>query len=205
MTTTDRALARGELTIIRPFTRSDVDEWSRWPRHPDPLFQDYNSPQLSPVEADLWYDERLARRDHAMYAIEADGALIGRLFLRHIDRHEGTSVLGIDLRSDMLGGGYGTDALRAFLRYYFGELGFRALKLDVAGYNFRAQRVYEKLGWERTGEHWTSWPSIFLPNVYEDPALEAARPFVRTSPGTISVRHFDMVLTRERWLARSGE
>ncbi len=198
----DRGLiARGSITGIRRFSRRDVDQWCRWPKHQDPLFQDYNPPDMDERERDLWYAERLARPDHAMFAIvDEEGELIGRLFLRQVNPDARSAVLGIDLRSDVLNRGYGTDALGAFLEYYFDEMGYDTLYLDVAAYNRRAQRVYEKLGWRYTREHWNTYRAGFLPDVFGDPRFEPVRRYFRAGLGTISVLHYDMVLTRQRWL-----
>lgn len=196
----NRPVARGRRVAIRRFTRADVDEWSAWPDHEDPLFRDYNTPRMSPRERDLWYAERSARPDHAMYAIvDANDRLVGRLFLRQIDQAKRSAVLGIDLRSDRLNEGMGTDALRAFTGYYFATMGADVLKLDVAAYNYRAQKVYERLGWVYVGERWNTYPSVFMPNVFTDPRLEAVRKYFRPGPGSVSVLHYDMELTRERW------
>lgn len=198
-------VASGELTSIRPFTRGDVDEWCAWPQHSDPLFHDYNSPNMSPRERDFWYAEKLSRSDHAMYAIEDfEGNLVGRLFLRLIDRREQSAVLGVDLRSDKLNQGYGTDAMQTFLRYFFCTLDFDLLKLDVAAYNYRAQRVYEKLGFVYTGERWNTYPSVFMPGVWTDPAFTPVRRFFRPGAGTVSVVHHDMELSKRRWEERQG-
>lgn len=200
MSATVNLLGLGQRVGIRFFSRSDVDDWATWPDHHDALFRDYNSPDLSPRDRDLWFAERLARPDHAMYAIvNLDGELIGRLFLRQVDKTRLSAVLGVDLRSDMLDAGYGTDALRCFNTYYFATLGYKVLKLDVAGYNCRAQRVYEKLGWVHTGEHWNTYPSIFAPEVFTDPQYEPVRKYFRSGQDTVSVLHYDMMLCRERW------
>lgn len=204
----DTALMTGEKTMIRYFTRGDVDEWCDWPQHNDMLYRDYNSPKMSPRERDFWYAERISRSDHAMFAIgDLERNLIGRLFLRLINRSERSAVLGVDLRSDLLDRGLGTDALRAFLRYFFCVMDFRTLKLDVAGYNYRAQRVYEKLGFVHTGERWNTYPWIFMPEVFSDPQYAPVRGFFRSGPGAISVLHYDMELTKEAWeviTAREG-
>lgn len=196
-------LATGERVTIRRFTRADVDEWVAWPNHADPLFQDYNSPDLSRSERDVWYADRAARPDHAMFAIaDLDGQFLGRLFLRQMDANAGSAVLGIDLRADLLGQGLGTDALRAFCRYYFTGMGYRVLRLDHAAFNRRAQRVYEKLGWVRTGEHWSTYPWGQLPDVFTDPRFAPIRDCFRRTNGAPSVLHYDMELTRERWEQR---
>jgi RimJ/RimL family protein N-acetyltransferase len=195
-------VVRGDRVAIRRFTRADVDQWVAWPRHTDPLFQDYNAPHLSPRERDLWFADRIARPDHAMFAIvDGDDGLIGRLFLRQMTPSQASAVLGVDLRPDAIGQGIGTEALRLFCRYYFCEMGYRVLKLDVAAYNARAQRVYEKLGWVFTGDRWNTYPSVFMPDIGRDPRFDAIRRHFRTSPGSVSVLHHDMELRRERWEA----
>lgn len=195
-----RVVARGKRLLIRHFMRTDVDEWCDWPQHKDPLFRDYNPPRMSARERDLWYADRRSRPDVALFAIEGcSGRLLGRLFLRQMSEVQGSAVLGVDLRSDILGQGYGTEALRAFNRYYFCEMGYRELKLDVAGYNYRAQRVYTNLGWVPVEGHWSTYPSIILPDVFQLSEYEPIRQFFRAGPGSISIYHHDMELTVERW------
>ena len=198
-------LATGERTSIRRFTRRDVDEWVCWPLHQDPLFQDYNPPRMSPAERDLWYSERLARPDHAMFAVlDSDQRLIGRLFLRQINQPAGSAVVGIDLRSDRLEQGLGTDALATFMHYYFTVMRFAVLKLDVAAYNVRAQKVYEKLGFVYVGEHWNTYPAALFTNLSSDPRYEAIKNAFRHGPGALSILHYDMQLTKARWAERQA-
>lgn len=201
----EKLLAHGKRTTIRHFSRGDVDAWCSWPRHTDPLFQDYNTIRMTPRERDLWYSERLTRPDHEMYAIlDEEGTLIGRLFLRRINRSEQSAVMGVDLRSDKLEHGYGTDALAAFNHYFFMVREFQTLKLDVAAYNFRAQHVYEKLGWQYVGSHWNTYPASFMREVFRSPRYENIRRYFKQGPGYVSIMHYDMALARERWLERQN-
>ncbi len=84
---------------------------------------------------------------------------------------------------------------------------YRVLKLDVAGYNYRAQRLYTKLGWVPVGEHWSTYPSIILPDVFHLAEYEGIRQFFRAGAGSISIYHHDMELTVERWqeIGETGE
>lgn len=199
----ENLIAQGKKVGIRPFSRGDVDEWCAWPDHPDPLFRDYNTPRMTERERDMWYSSHLMRPGHEMYAlVDANGQLIGRLFLRQINTAEKSAVMGVDLRSDRLERGYGKDALAAFCRYFFLEREFEIFKLDVAAYNFRAQHVYEKIGWEYTGHHWNTYPSSFMSQVFTDPKYERIRRYFKLGPGYVSILHYDMVLTRNRWLER---
>jgi diamine N-acetyltransferase len=152
---TRQYLVVGELSRIRRFTRRDVDRWLAWPNHPDPLYSPYNRLAMPDPLRDAWYDDLVHRQAQIPFAVDDfQGAMIGRIFLRFINRVDGGSVLGIDFDPRYVGQGYGTDALRAFMGYYFGELGFRRLLLSVAAYNARARRSYERCGFCYLSTHW---------------------------------------------------
>src|SRR6266536_1319259 len=126
-------LVDGRLTRMRHFTRRDVDRWLDWPRHVDPLYSTYNPLSMAHPLRDAWYDDLVRRQGQIPFAADDfDGHMIGRIFLRFVNREQGTSVLGIDFDPRFVGRGYGTDALAAFLGYYFGPLGFDRLMLSVA-------------------------------------------------------------------------
>ena len=50
-----RILAEGEKTMLREFTRADVDRWLEWPRHADPLFAVFNPPAMSVRQRDSYW------------------------------------------------------------------------------------------------------------------------------------------------------
>lgn len=52
---------------------------------------------------------------------------------------------------DYWGKGYGTDAMRVFMRYAFEEMNLHRLTLRVFGFNQRAIRSYEKCGFVHEG------------------------------------------------------
>jgi diamine N-acetyltransferase len=148
-------LAAGDRTRIRRFTRRDVDRWLAWPKHADPLYSPYNPLPMTGSLRDAWYDDLVQRQAQLPFAVDdLGGNMIGRIFLRFINRVEGGAVLGIDFDPRHVGQGYGTDALCAFLGYYFGPLGFRRLLLSVAAYNVRARRSYERCGFTYLDTHW---------------------------------------------------
>ena len=188
-------LAFGRQTRIRMFTRRDVDRWLTWPRHDDPLYTGYNPRPMDGALRDAWYDDLVHRQGQLPFAIEAlDRRMIGRLFLRHVRRAEGSSVLGIDLDPSVLGLGYGTDALRAFLGYYFGPAGFRRLCLSVAAYNVRARRSYERCGFHYIGAHWERLSC--RADVLADPRFAEVRSVFRRGPRGLEALMHDMVVER---------
>ena len=148
-------LAAGKMTRIRRFTRADVDHWVGWPAHSDPLFEAYNPPSMSAGMRDAWFDDLVGRQAQLPFAVDDfDGLLIGRIFLRHRNRPEGSATLGIDLRPEFLNHGFGTDSLTAFMVYYFDALGFDRMYLSVAIFNGRALHLYERLGFRKVNEYW---------------------------------------------------
>jgi RimJ/RimL family protein N-acetyltransferase len=52
---------------------------------------------------------------------------------------------------DFWGRGFGTDTMDLLLQYGFLELSLYRITLGVHGYNTRAQRVYEKVGFKTEG------------------------------------------------------
>jgi RimJ/RimL family protein N-acetyltransferase len=56
------------------------------------------------------------------------------------------------------GRGYGTEATRLMMREAFERHGRDIVRLEVFDYNERAIRAYERVGFEKTGEH-TEYPS----------------------------------------------
>ncbi len=196
----NRVLAAGVKCVVRQFTRDDVDAWLAWPPHLDPLYQSSYPRPMNRYERDAWYYERLNRNDYMMFAVDdKQGRLAGLLTLRNIDRNRTHAVLGITLRPEALNYGIGTDSLWTFLSYYFDVLHFDAMILDVAAYNRRAQRVYEKCGFVYTGEHWGHFDDY---NVFIDDHYNGIRQYFRRHGAWIETLFYDMVLRRQDYYKR---
>lgn len=186
-------LAFGQRIVLRPMERRDIDERHTWPPFEDPLFANLNPKRLSKDERDRILERRLALRDWRWFTIlEAGGAMIGELAIRDIDDQKRSSRLGIHLRSDYVGKGYGTDAVNAFLEYFFRVLKYQTLYLDVAEHNRRAIRVYEKCGFRVIGRHLSVDRSGL--DIFGDPRFEEIRPYFEMHKGKVHVRFLDMVI-----------
>jgi len=194
-----RVLARGEKTILREFERADVDRWIAWPSHPDPLFSGYNPPNLSERQREVYYQQRRHSSDTRQYSVDnLNGEMVGRISLREIDWRLQASVLGISFHPERLGQGLGSDALWTFLHYYFVGLRMTTLFLDVAAFNRRAQRVYEKCGFQRCGQHWGE-AQTDLPGVFRKSDYDGIRHLFQWDCGLMRPLLVDMVLRRSAW------
>lgn len=101
---------------------------------------------------DRYFDEKQAP-DRVLFAILKDGAAVGELQLKQIDRRKKECTLSIHLQSDQVKGrGYGTQAERLALRYAFDVLGMEAVNADTVIKNTRSQHILEKLGFQHVGD-----------------------------------------------------
>ena len=143
----------------------------------------------------------LTGRSRRLYTVEDEGRRpIGSLTLRDIDGRR-SARLGITIGADFVSQGYGTEALRIFLDYYFGEMGFARLVLDVAATNLRAVRTYQALGFHSISEHYqsTNHPSYRI--LRQDSRYRHLQQYFRRMGTVYQVLFYDMALTREEWWA----
>jgi len=145
---------RGERVVLRHMVRADVDQMATWPLFDDPDLRWANLELAYPSDRDSYFERGRSASSRRRYVIldEAD-TIVGTIGLRNLDFETGEGTLGIIIRADAVGQGYGTDAVRALVRYSFEVLRLRRLLLDVALSNARARRVYDKLGFVPIGEH----------------------------------------------------
>lgn len=187
---------RGDKVIIRPMVSEDVGKMEAWRPSTDPLNSLWNGPSHS-SDNYIRFQVQADDPSRRWYAVEdLAGRLIGRLSLRHISRRK-SARLGITLGADYVGQGHGTDALRTFLAYYFRELGFEALYLDVAAPNKRAIRCYEKCGFEYVGSHYQGAGSDGRLAFLKDEKYHDIRRFFKKKKGRNVVLFYDMKIVKE--------
>ena len=178
---------KGPRVTIRPLTKTDLDVMSTWATFDDPLYRLFDWPGRPFLDNSLWFAELMRDKTRVYYAVEnREGVLIGRISLRQIRGHD-SARLGIGFGNDFCGYGYGSEALRIFLRYYFLDLGFKKMVLDVSAINRRAVRCYERCGFERVGTHYQIHGLGQRNGLSEAKALPALEPLC-TAQGTSRLR-----------------
>ncbi|NTV65051.1 MAG: GNAT family N-acetyltransferase [Oscillochloris sp.] len=185
---------------LRPWQRRDTLAQELWPRYTEPFSSLWNIPRTTFYELESrqhWSAQRYA------WAIEDSyQRMIGRISLREIDMRESSARLGISLSQHYVSQGLGTEALAAFLDAFFGPLGYSRMYLDVAAFNTRAVRCYERLGFEYLESEWRSAgrdPSLRL---LDDARYKDYLAFFRRGRYETMVEFYEMMLSREAWLAR---
>lgn len=143
---------KGERITIRRLRLEDVFEMRKWGYHNNPLLEDYNFPQMTDREIRLWYKMKVNNIFNKYYGIRNENNdLIGYMGIKGIKIFRREAILGIVLDPNHVNKGYGTEILDTFLQYYFTTMKMRKMILEVAEFNKRAYRVYEKLGFKPVG------------------------------------------------------
>ncbi len=143
---------KGERITIRRLRLEDVFEMRKWGYHNNPLLEDYNFPQMTDREIRLWYKMKVNNIFNKYYGIRNENNdLIGYMGIKGIKIFRREATLGIVLDPNHVNKGYGTEILDTFLQYYFTTMKMRKMILEVAEFNKRAYRVYEKLGFKPVG------------------------------------------------------
>lgn len=143
---------RGEKTIIRDLKLDDVYKMRLWGYHDNPLISDYNFPELTDEEIVRWYKAKTNKWNNKYFGIfSKDEEFIGYLGIKDIKIFKKESYLGLVFDPNFVSKGYGTDAFRTFLRFYFSQMGMKRMYLEVAEFNKRAYRLYEKMGFKPDG------------------------------------------------------
>ena len=192
-------LLRSERLSIRSWTFHDDELADDWPPYNDPLEPLWNLPRQVGLAGDVWsfFESSAMRRTWAVE--DRSGRLIGRISLRDIDTRKSQARLGITFGAPYTGQGLGTAALALFLDYYFGELGFQIMVLDVAAPNQRAVRSYERLGFSFVGGDWRVADSRFDRRVLESPRYAHLQRFFRQGQHGLYVEFYEMQLHKADW------
>ncbi|UWG98864.1 GNAT family N-acetyltransferase [Dehalobacter sp. DCM] len=163
-------MLKGTRTWIRPLDPEDLDSLYDW--YNDPEFSYYTSGNW-PL-ATLLRREEIERRfydeDPNRYAItDLEGRLIGTIGFDQVNIPARSARLFIGIGDKLLWGkGYGSDALRTFIRYLFRQWNFHRLTVETWKRNERAVACYEKLGFVTEG---ILRDAYYVDGEYEDAIL----------------------------------
>lgn len=141
---------------LRPAEREDVPLFVAW-------FGDWRTTRTLALRAPFslamehrWFEHMLESqgKDGYFFVIcrAEDDRVVGTIGLMELDLANGSAGLGIAIGTEQdRGRGYGSDALRALLRFGFGQLRLERIWLDVYDMNPGARRVYERVGFVLEG------------------------------------------------------
>jgi len=144
----------GRRVHLRPFGRDDLQYIQKWSNDAELRKLIGEVGPMSRAETEKWYRELLADKDRVWFVIvlKKDGRVIGEAGLLRMFRPwrctDMTIIIG---ERDAWGKGYGTEGGHLLLDYAFRRLGFHRISIGVVGFNERALRFWESLGFKREG------------------------------------------------------
>jgi RimJ/RimL family protein N-acetyltransferase len=122
---------------IRPASQETFAEMATWRYEPPYDFYDGDAdPVLNP---ERFYE-----------ALDEDESLMGNYYL---EEKGGALEIGLGLRPDLTGRGLGLEFLLAGIEFGRRRFGLSRVILNVAAFNERAIKVYERAGFRETGRH----------------------------------------------------
>jgi RimJ/RimL family protein N-acetyltransferase len=151
-----RSLLVGERVRLRPLAESDVPLLERW--WADPEWQALQQRAVRPRPEGLSTEmfRRWSSNDGpgaAGFSVEevATGAFAGHVTIFGAALPERAGTLAIVLGPPYVDRGLGSEAVRLMVRYGFLAMGLNRIELRTFGFNTRARRAYEGVGFVQEG------------------------------------------------------
>lgn len=198
---------QSERVSIREWKLADTRMQQTWPLYTDPLNILWNIPRPTSLYSSfLSIIHPFIGGGKYVWAVQnTDQKLIGRISLREVEHWRLRARLGISMAAPYVGRGFGTEALRLFLDYFFGSFGYVTMRLDVAAFNVRAIRCYENLGFRHIAHEWRNAGDVPGIDILDDPSYDTMASCFRREPNKTWVKFLEMELMKAEWLARVPE
>lgn len=196
----DHMLEVGEKTIVKSMDMEEVPKLSDWTDNEDPIFFDYNFPVLKREEQINWFKKKSSGTKRLFTIQDFDQNVIGYMSLRNVNIILRRAEFGIVLNPAVMNKGYGSDALKVLIKWFFEELGYRQLVLTVALYNKRALHIYKKLGFDYVSIIYETYDNPLFDPFSGENAAEYAKLFRKYRHQTYS-KCIKMRLKKDRYKA----
>lgn len=169
-------LARGNLIALRTKTLDDAQQDYAWRRDPELATFDAARPYYG-----SYYDYLAIFRDELNYpspyrrtisVVDLEGRHIGNVMYYNVDYQRKEAEIGVTIGlRDYWGRSYGTDLITTFVRYMFETMDLQRIHLKTLDWNLRAQRCFEKSGFQRYGTSRRGEYSFILMDIRRESAL----------------------------------
>lgn len=157
----DKPTLLGKRALLRPFVDDDVAAMAEAIADPEVgrLTGSVNSSSVAPDEGfdeerlRRWYGSRADQTDRLDLAIvdRETGECVGEVVLNEWEPENASCNFRILIGPRGRDRGLGTDATRLVLAHAFETIGLHRVSLEVYGFNPRARRAYEKVGFVHEG------------------------------------------------------
>jgi RimJ/RimL family protein N-acetyltransferase len=141
---------------LRAVEPADAETFHRWNMDSERArMLDFVWPPTSLAGERAWTEEQTKRKlenDTYSWIIETlEGLPVGSISTHNCQPRNGTFSYGIDICAEQRGHHYASEAIWLVLRYYFEELRYQKVTVNIHADNLASIRLHEKLGFQREG------------------------------------------------------
>jgi len=150
----ETAFLVGERVVLRPVEKADLAILRKWANDPHIRGLTGETTPMTETGVEAYYERLTGDASRVWFIIVArdTGLPIGETGLLRMFPAWRTTDLSIILgEKEAWGRGYAREAIELMLDYAFGYLNFHRVSIGVVGFNQRALRFYEKVGFQREG------------------------------------------------------
>lgn len=151
---TNAPFLTSERVCLRPLEREDMDLIRVWFNDPEVRGLIGENKPMNQTETDRYYEHIQNDQNRVWFAmtLKENGRLIGETGLLRIYHPWRTADLSIIIGDkNAWSRGYGSEAIKLVLDYAFGYLALHRISIGVVGFNTRAIKFYEKIGFKQEG------------------------------------------------------
>lgn len=147
---------QGKNVRLRAIEPADWETYFDW-NHDDKMArQTYFIPFPQSQESVKQFAERESTQapedDDFRFVVENNqGEVVGNITVNHCDPRVGTLKWGVNTMLEHRRKGYASEALILVMRYYFQELRYQKITIDVYSFNEESAKLHEKLGFQLEG------------------------------------------------------
>ncbi|MDU7163668.1 MAG: GNAT family N-acetyltransferase [Anaerococcus vaginalis] len=147
-----KIIGKDEDIYLKKLDLDDAYDLRKWSMNDDERLKGYNYGDFSQIDCEVWFmNVNIYRKRYFAVRKIDDDEFIAFIGLKNYNPFLRKSELGIVFDPKYTSRGFGYKAMKILLDYYFYDLKFYELNLDVNNFNKRAISLYEKLGFKKTG------------------------------------------------------
>ncbi len=141
-----------EEIVFRSMKLADAEKMLGWGESSDLRYEHYTFTDYTLNDMRNWYfikQKMLTRKVFGLFVSEVP---VGFITLKKINFIENTAEIGLAIDPRVQGRGYGEIMVQKLLEHVYSNFPITCIFLDVAEFNTKARRLYEKLGFMYEGE-----------------------------------------------------
>jgi len=141
-------MKRITMLRVKALDPKDVYQMINWGKHEDIRLLHYNFNYTNIYDCQRWYRSKNKFLRKYIFGIYTEDILVGYITLKNINWLLRKGEMGIVMDPSKVNEGYGTKAIKEYLKIVFNQYKMKKIVLRVAAFNKRAKRAYEKVGFK---------------------------------------------------------